>query len=459
MNAASPTQQTVLLVGLTPEEKALISRLIASFEMTALSLETAELFSLETTLPDEDICLAVIRLSETAKHQERIIRRASEMLPRPVPLIALVPPVQSGNIRQYVEAGADDYSLLPLDEDSFSVRFYILLEWGQALLQTPTPGYPWDEHGQQNTKNLWRRLVSRLQEGLSFFTPASALVYDDEESRIFHKWRKLRLLGSGAFGDVWLVLEEGGKTLAAAKIPHSAGMNIRTLRSAAILKRLIHHPNIAGLLEVVKDGGKYILIQEFVEGESLDRRLEKGLSAADKESLFLQLLSVVAYSHRHRIMHRDIKPENILVTADGRLKLLDFGIARDLTWEKADSASGGTLNFMAPEQLQGQSCLASDVWAVGVILYALATGCYPLFHQENPFPGDTIAICSVPAPHELDPRIPPALERIILHCLEPSPDQRYGDAVILQEEILRSLPGFGKGRYLPDGSRELENAA
>ncbi len=454
MNTNDSTHQKVLLAGLMPEEEALIARLTASFDISPLTVDITELFSLESSITDADICLSVIRLSETARHQERIVRRLSETLPRPVPLIVLVPPGQAGNVRQYLEAGADDFSLLPLDEDSFSLRFYILLEWGQALLQSPKPTYPFDEYGQQNTKNLWRRLVSRLQEGLSFFTPASALVYDEEGGRIFHKWRKLRLLGSGAFGDVWLVIEEGGQTLAAAKIPHSAAMNIRTLRSAAILKRLIHHPNIADLLEVVKDEGKYILIQEYVEGDSLDRRMEKGLSAADKEGLFLQLLSVVAYSHRHRIMHRDIKPENILVTGDGRLKLLDFGIARDLTWEKADAASGGTLNFMAPEQLQGQSCLASDVWAVGVILYALATGCYPLFHQENPFPGEVVTFFKVPQPRELESRIAPELERIILHCLEPSPEHRYADAVALQDDLLRSLKGFGGGLCLPDSARE-----
>lgn len=449
MNASGTTQQTVLLAGLLPPETALIRRLIASFELEALSIAIADLHRPDSPLAEKDICLALLQVDPAARRQERDIRLLAELLPRPVPLIVLVPPALAKKVETYIAAGADDYSILPLDEDSFSIRFYILLEWGQAVLQSPRPAYPWDDHGQQSTKKLWRRLVTRLQEGLSFFSPAS-LVIDEEEERIFHKWRKIRLLGSGAYGDVWLVQEDGRKELAAAKIPHTARMNVRTLRSAAILKRLIHHPNIAGLIEVVKEEGRYILIQEYVAGESLDRRLEQGLSAVERESLFLQLLSVAAYSHQHRIMHRDIKPENILVTADGRLKLLDFGIARDLSWEKADAASGGTLNFMAPEQLLGRSCLASDVWAIGVIFYALATGCYPLFHQEHPFPAAVDTICTVPEPHEIDGRIPAALERIIMRCLDPALERRYTDAVELREDILRSLPGFGKGLYLPE---------
>jgi hypothetical protein len=455
MNASGTTPQTVLLAGLLPQETALIRRLIASFELEALSIDIADLHRAESPIAEKDICLALFHVDAPARQQEREIRLLAELLPRPVPLIVLVPPALAKKVPTYIAAGADDYSLLPLDEDSFSIRFYILLEWGQALLQSPRPTYPWDEHGQQSTKNLWRRLVARLQEGLSFFSPAS-LVLDEEDDRIFHKWRKIRLLGSGAYGDVWLVQEVGRQELAAAKIPHTARMNVRTLRSAAILKRLIHHPNIAGLVEVVKEEGMYILIQEYVDGESLDRRLEKGLTAAAKESLFLQLLAVAAYSHQHRIMHRDIKPENILVTADGRLKLLDFGIARDLAWEKADAASGGTLNFMAPEQFEGKSCLASDVWAIGVILYVLATGCYPLFHQENPYPADIDSACRVPDPHEIDPRIPAALERIIMRCLAPSLDRRYADAVELRQDLLRSLPGFGNGLYLPEQSKVEE---
>jgi hypothetical protein len=449
MTNSRPTAQTVLLAGLLPEETGLIRNLISAFELEALPIAIDTLKDPGTIFSEKEICLAVFHVEEQRKGQKREIRRLAGLLARPVPLLVLVPPSRAADIRDFIQAGADDFSLLPLDEESFSIRFYILLEWGQALLQTPKPVYPWDEYGQQSTKNLWRRLVSRLQEGIGFFSPAS-LTDSEDSARIFHKWRKIRRIGGGGFGDVWLVEEVGRARRAVAKIPHARAMNIRALRSAAILKRLIHHPNIVHLLEVVKDEGKYVLIQEYVEGQTLEQLLEKGPAAVLKEILFMQLLAVTAFAHHHKIMHRDIKPENILITPEGQLKLLDFGIARDLTWQKPDTVSEGTLNFMPPEQFQGRSSLASDVWALGVILYVLATGCYPLFQQNNLFPMDVEMDSTIPAPHDLDSRVSDKLEQVIMKCLESDPEKRYADAVALQEDILKSLPGFGKGLILPE---------
>jgi hypothetical protein len=448
MNSSRRTIQTVLLAGLQPEEATLIKSLLSGFALEPLAIGIDALQ--QSAVSGKEICLAVFRVSDYRGGQDWQIRRLAEMLDRPVPLLALVPPRRASYVWKYLRAGADDFSMLPLDEESFSIRFMILLEWGQALLQTPKPDYPWEEHSQQSTKNLWRRLVSRLQVGVGFFSPAY-LAGDDSDSRIFYKWRKIRRIGKGGFGDVWLV-EDSRKRQAVAKVPQHPEMNIRALRSAAILKRLIHHPNIAGLLEVVKDEGKYVLIQEYIEGQTLDKCLEEGLASALKEDLFLQLLSVMSFSHRHRIMHRDIKPENILVTPEGRLKLLDFGIARDLSWQKPDRISEGTLNFMPPEQLQGQSCLASDVWALGIILYVLATGCYPLFQQNTLFPVDAETDMTIPLPRALDPRVSVQLEEVIMNCLQADPGKRYKDAVDLQADLLRSLPDFGKGLILPQHS-------
>ena len=443
------TSLAVLLVGLLPEETALIEKLISVFAIEACSIAVSNLDTPGAPFEDKEFCLAVFHADERLGRQDRSIRRISELLSRPVPLLVLIPADSAKRIRDYLQAGADDYCLLPFAEDSFSVRFYILLEWGQALAQAPRPSYPWDEHGQQSNKNLWRRLVARFREEVSFFAPRSPA--GDEDTRpIFHKWRQIRLLGSGGFGDVWLVQEIGREQLAVAKIPHSREMNIRALRSAAILKRLVNHPNIAGLLEVVKEDGKYILIQEYVAGSTLQELFERGLTVAQKESLFRQLLAVTAYSHQHRIMHRDIKPENILVTAEGRLKLLDFGIARDLSWQKPDRVSEGSLDYMPPEQLRGQSSLASDVWALGVILYIFAVRQPPYCRDNSPHPMDVAIDLVIPPPRRIDSRVPAELERIIMRCLQKEPEMRYPDAIEMQNDLLKTLPTFGRGLTIPE---------
>ncbi len=227
-------------------------------------------------------------------------------------------------------------------------------------------------------------------------------------------------------------------------------MNIRVLRSAAILKRLVHHPNVVQLIEVVRDTGLFILIQEYVPGSTLEELLAKGISGIDKERYMAQLVSIVAYAHRHKILHRDIKPENMIIDTSGRLKLLDFGIARDLSWQQpGGGGSEGTINFMPPEQFIGKSCIASDVWALGVILYIFATNAVPYMQANDHYPENIAAAVQSRAPHTINPQINPDLERIIMRCLEVDLDRRYRDANELLEDIHTSFPHFGTGMLLP----------
>ena len=262
-------------------------------------------------------------------------------------------------------------------------------------------------------------------------------------------------LGAGGMGEVYRARDPRLERDVAIKVLPEHFLedadSLSRFQSEAKAIASLSHPNIVAIHDTGQEGKRLYVVTELLEGETMRSRLRQGPIGVRKAAEHAaRVAEGLAAAHEKGIVHRDIKPENILVTADGRLKLLDFGIARDLSWEKADAASGGTLNFMAPEQLHGRSCLASDVWAIGVIFYALATGCYPLFHQEHPFPAAVDTICTVPEPHEIDGRIPAALERIIMRCLDPALERRYTDAVELREDILRSLPGFGKGLYLPE---------
>ncbi len=440
--------ETILTFNLSAVETTLVKRLVSSFEIDIVPLTIGTTRNFAQEFPEKKICLIIFHVDRYHSRQDRVIGLIRDFVGPFVPLLILVPEQQQGNIRKYLHAGADDFMELPLHEERFSISFLILLEMGQAITQ------PQAAKSSANTEDLRRkryvgnRLVDFFREGLSYFTPKSLIIKERTE-RISDKWQQVRKLGLGGFGVVWLVKEIGTGRLAVAKTPHSPDMNIRVLRSAAILKRLVHHPNIVHLLEIVKDNGKFILIQEYVEGPTLQQLLEQTIPPLDKETYFLQLVSVISYAHKHKILHRDIKPENIIISKSRQVKLLDFGIARDLSWQSPGSSSEGTVNFMPPEQFEGRSCLASDVWALGVILYIFATNAVPYCQHNNTYPTDIDINVDSRAPGIINPKLDSNLERIIVRCLQKDLEVRYQNATELLEDLRTTLPLLGRGDLLP----------
>lgn len=400
------------------------------------------------THPDKKTCLVIFRVGEQHQRHERVIQLIRDFVGSLVPFLILIPKSKIGDVLTYIRAGADDFMELPLNENRFSIAFLILLEMGQALVVPPPGKLPVSEIDKKTGGDIFRRLVNFFQEGLNYFTPKS-LVQSRSPDNITDKWQQLRLLGKGGFGVVHLIQEVNTGRLAVAKTPHSSQMNIRVLRSAAILKRLVHHPNIVQLIEVVKDSGKFVLIQEYADGPTLQKLLEKGLSPLDKENFFLQLVSAISYAHKHKILHRDIKPENIIINKNNQVKLLDFGIARDLSWQPPGGGSEGTVNFMPPEQFDGKSCIASDVWPLGVIFYLFATNALPYFQLNDQYPADIETTISSRSPKSINPNLASGLERIIMRCLQSDLNLRYISATELLEDLQSSFPEFGRGRLLP----------
>jgi serine/threonine protein kinase len=199
------------------------------------------------------------------------------------------------------------------------------------------------------------------------------------------------LLGQGATGSVWRARRADGSFdhSVAVKLLHLSLIGraeaVRFEREGAILARLTH-PHIARLLEagVMPDGQPYLML-ELVEGEAIDRHCdERHLDIEQRLALFDDVLSALAHAHCHLVIHRDIKPSNILVTRDGRVKLLDFGIAKMMEdgLEHATVTAAGrvalTPGYAAPEQVSGAPVsMATDVYALGVLLYRLLVGRHP----------------------------------------------------------------------------------
>lgn len=442
--------ETILLFGLSRAETTLVKRLVSSFEIELVPLTIGTTRNFVQSFPERKICLIILHADAKHRHQDRVIRLIRDFVGPFVPLLVLVPDKRKRDIKKYLGAGADDYMELPINESRFSISFLILLEMGQAVSRPWTSGSATSSlQAQSGDEAVFNRLVGYFQEGLSFFSPKS-LIKRKKTDKISDRWEQVKSLGMGGFGIVWLVREIGSGRLAVAKTPHSPKMNIQVLRSAAILKRLVHHPNIVHLLEVVKDSGRFILIQEYVEGPTLQQLLEQNITALDKETYFLQLVSVISYAHKHKILHRDIKPENIIINRNRQVKLLDFGIARDLSWQSPGSRSEGTVNYMPPEQFKGHSCLASDVWALGVILYIFATNAVPYFQQNEGYPQDIDITVESRAPRKINPQLDTVLEQIIMRCLETDLESRYRDATELLEDLRTRLPLFGRGEMLPN---------
>ncbi len=294
------------------------------------------------------------------------------------------------------------------------------------------------------SKKYLEGILHRIIPSLPFRSQLMSLMKITE--LIGERYEKIKRLGLGSFGEVWKVrdLEEGEQAYYVAKIPLSKKFNARFKKEAKILDKLALHPNAVHLKDVVEYRDLVVLVQEFVEGVTLEDKIRHGLERSDIESILRQLIEVVAYAHERKIAHRDIKPENIVIQKNGAIKLLDFGSARDLSQKQFSSTIIGSRPYMAPEQIMGKSSISSDVWAIGVIMYVLYTEYYPFYHEVEKELMDLILNYDPVVPSELAPDIDENIERIILKCLKKDPKERYQNALELKADILACYPDFGK---------------
>ena len=281
-------------------------------------------------------------------------------------------------------------------------------------------------------------------------------------------------IGAGGMGEVYRARDARLNRDVAIKIlPASFSADPDRLQRFAQEARAaaaLNHPNILSIFDIGEDHGAPYVVSELLEGETLRDRLRNGpLSSRKAIDYARQIASGLAAAHEKGIVHRDLKPENLFVTNDGRVKILDFGLAK-LTRPEAGDASGdaptqqvgtdagtvmGTVAYMSPEQVRGKPAdPRSDIFAFGAILYEMLSG-KRAFHGDSP--ADTMSAILKEDPSELaetNRNVSLALERIVRHCLEKSPAERFQSArdVVFNLEALTDISTSSRGsvRAIPE---------
>ncbi|MBC8057671.1 MAG: serine/threonine protein kinase [Rhizobiales bacterium] len=277
-------------------------------------------------------------------------------------------------------------------------------------------------------------------------------------------YRLISELGRGGMGAVWLAERADGalRRCVAVKLPHlvwNSTLADRLVRERDILASL-DHPHIARVYDAGVDAhGRPYFAMEFVEGRSIDQYcLEHGLSIRARIGLLLQVCDAVAHAHAHLVIHRDLKPGNVLVTADGAVKLLDFGIAKlmdgDRTEETALTRQAGiglTIDYASPEQIAGQALgTASDVYSLGVVAFELLARQRPYRLKRGGRAELEQAIAEVAPPRASDVAEAPTdkralrgdLDAILSKALGKTPEKRYATVAALADDLMRHLDGL-----------------
>ncbi|MGE3911333.1 MAG: protein kinase [Chloroflexota bacterium] len=277
------------------------------------------------------------------------------------------------------------------------------------------------------------------------------------------RYRLGSVLGQGGMAVVYraedLML---GRTVAIKILREQLGTEPEFLerfgREARAAARL-NHPNIILVYDVGQDGLSNYIVMEYVEGEDLREivRQRGALPAPQVVDLGCQIAAALEYAHRAGLVHRDVKSQNVLLTADGKVKVADFGIAVALGEHSITEAGMvvGSVHYMSPEQAEGRPTTpASDVYSLGILLYELATGELP-FTAESPLAVARLQLEARPVPpHQVNPDVPPQISDVILACLAKDPAARPASAALVAA-ALRGQRAVGASRteILPAAER------
>lgn len=264
----------------------------------------------------------------------------------------------------------------------------------------------------------------------------------------FGRFYLQELINSGGMADIWLATDSNNKPYALRRMLSTSRFDFaarkRFVRGCEILASIHDNEHIIGYVEHGKIDGRHYLLMEYVEASNL-KELQAKRDPVLQENVAQILLDMVdglAHMHENGFMHLDFKPENVLVTRNGRVRLVDFDLAQQIPERPLKlSKNPGTPAYMSPEQLRGERITHRvDIFSYGVAAYELLTG-------QKPFPGETpseilsqqLDRSGFASPRQLNPDLPANLEKIILKCLETEPEKRYPFMGLLARELNGAL--------------------
>ena len=269
-------------------------------------------------------------------------------------------------------------------------------------------------------------------------------------------YRLISQIGAGGMGEVWKAEDTRlGRIVAIKILPPAIAADaeaIARLRREARTSAQLNHPNIATVHSFEEAGGRLFIVMEFVDGESLSTIFKRGISEAELCRIGRSVADALAEAHAKGVIHRDVKPENIIVAVGNRVKVLDFGIAKQLTTStsSADAPTAplltqqgmiiGTIHYMSPEQALGKPLdPRTDIFSLGIVLYEGATGTLP-FRGETVTETMTQIIRDEPRDVTVaNPKVSPGLAAIIQRCLRKNREQRFATATDLANALERQL--------------------
>lgn len=266
--------------------------------------------------------------------------------------------------------------------------------------------------------------------------------------KIGDRYEIIRSIGEGGMANVYLARDVILNRLVAVKVLRGDLAEdekfVRRFQREAIAASSLNHPNIVEVYDVGEDNGKYFIVMEYVEGKTLKSLIKKrgALTLPEVQDIMLQLTSAIAHAHESYIVHRDIKPQNVIIMDDGRVKVMDFGIASQLNSNELTQTNSvmGTVYYLPPEQANGSSSsFKSDIYSLGILMYELVTGSVPfkgdspvevaIKHMKNPLP-------SITEPY---PEIPQSVENVILRASAKNPKNRYNSVQEMHDDLLTVL--------------------